>query len=52
MRTLWYGRGTGKKNRLAQWNTTAACAKEGEGKCDHKAATAVWEVKRAEWRSF
>lgn len=42
----------GEQVRRTGWNTTAPCAKEGEGKCDHEAATAVWEVKRAEWRSF
>lgn len=27
-------------------------SEEGIVKCDRKATTAVWEVKRAEWRGF
>jgi len=27
-------------------------SEEGTVKCDRKATTAVWEVKRAEWRGF
>ena len=52
--------GTGKKNRLAyEGNGTRLLVRSRErgrrgrrGKCDHKAATAMWEVKRAEWRGF